>query len=123
MQLSAASTDLATLADPPNKQIDAAVMDYLLIEMVNTLRTSSAVATKRMKDMEKEMMNAGLLTTASTPSGGSSTKKESSARDSTSSLTSKTAKMGIVDEEEEALRTRLEAIGVHVGASYTERCV
>jgi len=87
---------------------------------VNTLRASSIVATNRIKDMEREMIDAGLLT-AGLPSSSSSVKKES-ARDSTSSLNSRTGgKSNTVDEEEEAIRNRLEAIGVHVGANYTER--
>ena len=116
------SPTLAALADPPNRQVDAAVMDYFLIEMVNTLRASSAVATARSKKIEQEMMDAGLLP----PPAPVPPAKKESARDSTTSLLS-TPRVGgratPADEEDEALRTRLEAVGIHVGANYTERCI
>ncbi|KAG6844871.1 hypothetical protein H0H87_002816 [Tephrocybe sp. NHM501043] len=112
---------LAALADPPNRQVDAAAMDYLLIELVNTLRESSAVATARQKKVEKEMAEAGLLPTPA-PAPPTVPKKES-ARDSVTSLNSKSGKAVVLDEEEEAIRVRLEAIGLHVGANFAERCV
>ena len=113
------SSTLAALADPPNRQIDAAVVDYFLIEMVNTLRTSSAVATARSKKIEQEMIDAGLLPlSAPVPPA-----KKESARDSTTNLLSTPRAGGKADEEEEALRTRLEAVGIHVGANYTERYI
>jgi hypothetical protein len=44
-------------------------------------------------------------------------------RDSMTSISSKTAsKLQPADDEEEALRARLEAIGMHVGANFSERC-
>ncbi|KAG6848246.1 hypothetical protein H0H93_001972 [Arthromyces matolae] len=111
---------LAALGDPPIRQIDAAVMDYFLIELVTTLKDSSAVATARQKKIEKEMIEAGLLPPPSAPAAPAVPKKES-ARDSVTSLNSKSGKSVVVDEEEEAVRVRLEAIGVHVGANFTER--
>jgi hypothetical protein len=112
--------NLAALADPPIRQIDASVMDYLLIEMVNTLRVSSAVAAARSKKIEQEMIEAGLLPPP--PPALSLPTKNDPARDSVTSL-SRTAGRTILDEEEEGLRTRLEGIGMHVGANFTERCV
>ncbi|RDB27291.1 Trafficking protein particle complex subunit 6B [Hypsizygus marmoreus] len=109
--------NLAALADPPTKQIDAAVMDYFLIELVNTLRVSSAVATARSKKIEQEMVEAGLIP-APMPTSHSLPLKKESARDSVTSLKGKAP---AIDEEEEAVRTRLEAIGIHVGANFTER--
>ncbi|KAI0727573.1 NO signaling/Golgi transport ligand-binding domain-containing protein [Fomitopsis betulina] len=95
---------LASLADPPSRQIDAAAMDYFVIEMVSALRASSAVAAARAKKLEQDMIEAGLvpapLTTSSKVSGG---------------------KAAALDEEEEAVRSRLEAIGMHVGANVAER--
>jgi len=110
---------LAVLADPPIRQIDAAAMDYFLIEMVNTLRDSSAVAAARSKKIEQEMIEAGLLPPLPAPLS-LATKVESS-RDSVTSLTSRTAGKSGLDEEEEGVRVRLEGIGMHVGANFTER--
>jgi hypothetical protein len=112
---------LAALADPANRQIDAAAMDYFLIEMVNTLRASSAVATARNRKLESEMIEAGLLPA---PAPAPPAKKET-ARDSTTSLNLRQGAKPATpaEEEEEALRSRLEGIGIHVGANYTERCV
>ncbi|KJA20846.1 hypothetical protein HYPSUDRAFT_68169 [Hypholoma sublateritium FD-334 SS-4] len=116
------STSLAALADPPLNQIDAAAMDYFIIEMVATLRESAAVATARAKKIEQEMLEAGLIPPPlPVPT---SLKKDNSARDSVTSLVSRTgsaAGKGTLDEEEEPVRQRLEAIGMHVGSNFSER--
>jgi len=114
---------LALLADPPSKFIDAPAMDYFLIEMVNTLKHSAAFATARSKKIEQEMIEAGLIPP---PAPLPLNLKKEGARDSVTSLASRSGsagKGGGVDEEEEAVRVRLEAIGMHVGGNYTERCV
>lgn len=112
---------LALLADPPSKFIDAPAMDYFLIEMVNTLKQSAAFATARSKKIEQEMVEAGLIPP---PAPLPLNFKKEGARDSVTSLASRSgsaAGKGGVDEEEEAVRVRLEAIGMHVGGNYTER--
>lgn len=111
---------LVALADPPVRQIDGAVMDYFLIELVNTLRDSAAVATRRAKKIEQEMTEAGLIPPPPPPPHTLPPKKES-AHDSVTSLTRGSGKSPL-DDEEEAVRARLEAIGLHVGANFTERC-
>lgn len=90
-------------------------MDYLLIEAVNALRASSAVATARAKRIEREMVEAGLLP-APAPA------KAQQNRDSVES-SSKQRVSGDDggDDEDEDVRIRLEAIGRHVGASFAER--
>ncbi|PPQ64061.1 hypothetical protein CVT24_008874 [Panaeolus cyanescens] len=116
------SASLLALAEPPVRQMDGAAMDYFLIEMVAILRESAAVATARSKKMEQEMVEAGLIPPP--PPVPSSLKRESSARDSVTSLNSKsgsTSGKGVVDEEEEPVRQRLESIGMHVGANFSER--
>ena len=113
---------LALLADPPSKFIDAPAMDYFLIEMVNTLKQSAAFATARSKKIEQEMIEAGLIPP---PAPLPLNLKKEGGRDSVTSLASRSgsaAGKGGVDEEEEAVRVRLEAIGMHVGGNYTERC-
>ncbi|KAG5652833.1 hypothetical protein H0H81_003457 [Sphagnurus paluster] len=103
--------------------MDAAAMDYFMIELVNTLKESSAVATARSKKIEKEMIEAGLIPPPSATASGALAKKDS-ARDSVTSLNSRnTGKATVLDEDEEAVRARLEAIGIHVGANFTERYV
>jgi len=117
------STSLAALADPPIRQIDGAAMDYFLIELVATLRESAAVATARSRKVEKEMLEAGLIPQP-TPVP-SSLKKDNSERESVISLVSRsgsaTGGKSVVDEDEEPVRQRLEAIGMHVGANFSER--
>jgi hypothetical protein len=93
-------------------------MDYLLIELVNALRVSSAVAAARTRKIEQEMIEAGLIPAAPAPLPPS--KKDPAQRDS---LTSAGSNGKQRDVEEEAVRARLEAIGLHVGANFTERCV
>ncbi|KAK7453360.1 hypothetical protein VKT23_011624 [Stygiomarasmius scandens] len=85
---------LAALADPPTRYVDGALMDYFLIETVNTLRESSAHAVARSKKIEKEMLDAGLVPQPQETD---------------------------IYNEEDALRSRLEAIGMHVGANFAER--
>ncbi|KAF7314199.1 hypothetical protein MKEN_00892100 [Mycena kentingensis (nom. inval.)] len=115
--------NLLALADPPLHQIDAAVMDYFLIELVTTLRASSAVAMARNKKIEAEMVEAGLIP-AVAPAPPQPLKM-SSASASTTSLHSRSntvsGRPSPAEEAEEAVRTRLEAIGMHVGANFTER--
>ncbi|KAJ7212188.1 TRAPP complex subunit trs33, partial [Mycena pura] len=116
--------NLLDLADPPVRQIDGAVMDYFLIELVNTLRVSASVATERSKKIEAEMVEAGLIPPSSAPPPHPLKKEAPSARDSTTSLNSRAstgARASAADEAEEAVRSRLDAIGMHVGANFTER--
>ena len=118
------STTLAALADPPIRQIDGAAMDYFLIELVATLRESAAVATARSKKIEQEMLQAGLIPP---PTAVPSSLKKDSAKDSVTSLVSRSGSAAggksAVDDEEEPVRQRLEAIGMHVGANFSERSV
>ncbi|KAL4064756.1 NO signaling/Golgi transport ligand-binding domain-containing protein [Scleroderma yunnanense] len=88
------------LADPPTHLVDAALIDYLIIEAVAALRVSSAVADAHAKKIEQEMAEAGLLPPQ---------------RDSIASRSS------YVDEEDEAIRSRLESMGLHVGANFAEK--
>jgi len=106
------------LADPETKQVDAAVLDYFIIELTNTLKHSSAVATARFKRREAELIEAGLL--APPPP-----RKEppSGVRDSVNSATSLASNRNVkpLDDAEEAVRQRLENIGVIVGGNLAER--
>ena len=119
------STSLAALADPPIRQIDGAAMDYFLIELVATLRESAAVATARSKKVEKEMLEAGLIPSPTPVPPSLKKDKDNSARDSVTSLVSRSGSAAggksVVDEDEEPVRQRLEAIGMHVGANFSER--
>jgi hypothetical protein len=131
------ASSLSSLADPPIRYIDAAAMDYFLIEMVHTLRASSSVALERTRSIEKEMIEAGLLppvkpgkanagggmgTGAHTPTK-SVKKQELRESASSGSLVLKTGVAAVEDPEEDALKLRLEAIGVHVGGNIAERSV
>lgn len=108
------ASSLAALADPQPHLVDAAAMDYFLIEAVQTLRHSSAVAEARAKKVENEMVEAGLIP----PPPPLQTKaKKDAQRDSIGIGSSAPS-----DDEDEGLRARLEAIGLHVGANITERC-
>lgn len=110
------------LADLPVNQMDANALEYFLIEMVATLKESAAVATARNKKTEQEMLEAGLMPPAPVPTA----LKRDSARESVTNLLSRTGSASVkapIDEEEEPVRQRLEAIGMHVGANFSERCV
>ncbi|CDO70966.1 hypothetical protein BN946_scf184829.g75 [Trametes cinnabarina] len=110
---------LAAVADPPPRYVDGAAMDYFVIEMVNALRASSAVATARTKKVEQEMIDAGLMPAPAPPPPA--LKKEQMRESMGSNLSlSSLSKTGREGDEEE-LRARLEAIGMHVGANMAER--
>ncbi|KAI0252731.1 transport protein particle component [Lactifluus subvellereus] len=104
---------LAALADPQLRLVDAAAMDYFLIEAVQTLRHSSAIADARAKKIEDEMIEAGLIPPPLPPQVKA---KKDAQRDSIGAGSSAPS-----DDEDEGLRARLEAIGLHVGANITER--
>jgi len=109
------SSPLVTaMVDAPVRYMDGAAFDFFLIEMVNTLRASSAHAQARARKVEQEMVNAGLLPA---PLPTPAIRKDH--RDSTTSLASKVTTK--VEDDEEGLKLRLEAIGIHVGANIAER--
>ena len=116
MSSATASTSLSVLADPPPRLMDAAALEYFLIELVPTLRTSSEVANARAKKVEDEMIAAGLLPPPPPPP-----KTKTNVRDSINSTTTTPEGKGPIDEEEESVYARLEAIGMHVGTNITER--
>jgi hypothetical protein len=105
---------LAALADQQSRLIDAAAMDYFLLEAVQTLRHSTAVAEARAKKVEDEMIDAGLIPP---PAPSPLKAKKDAQRDSLGAGSSAPS-----DDEDEGLRARLETIGLHVGANITERC-
>ena len=105
---------LSALADPQPRLVDASVMEYFLIEAVQALRHSSTVADARAKKVEDEMVEAGLIPP---PPPSQAKSKKDGQRDSVV-----TGSSTLSDDEDESLRARLEAIGLHVGANITERC-
>jgi hypothetical protein len=112
---------LANLADPPAHLMDAAAMDYFLIELVNTIRISSSVAIAREKKIEQEMIENGLLPP---PTASSALLKSSQKpRESVGSVSGRGAgeKASTTTDEEEGIRARLEDIGLHIGANFAER--
>jgi hypothetical protein len=92
---------LVSLANSPPLQIDASVLDYFLMEAVNTLRESTRVATQRRKQLEEDMVKSNAL----------------------QSLTARDSAQNNESAEDEVLRARLEIIGTHVGANLVERYV
>jgi trafficking protein particle complex subunit 6 len=94
-------------------------LDYLLIELTNTLKHSAAVANKRLKEREAELIKAGLLAPPLPR------KDHPGVRDSMNSTTSSTSNRNNnakpLDEAEEAVRFRLENIGMAVGGNLAER--
>lgn len=126
---------LLAITDGPStqSQIDASVQDYFLIELVHTLRRSSQVARDRLKKREEEMLANGLLppsvslTGSATASGHASASSGLGSGAKTSLGTMSTvggaSAKAPVNEEEEAIRLRLDALGAHVGANVAERFV
>lgn len=120
---SSIASGLAVLAEPPTRQVDGAMMDYFLIEVVNTLKASAAVATARAKQIEKEMVDSGLIPPPASTAPPSLPLKKDSVRESITGRPASTPTTKVPEDEEEAVRTRLENIGIHVGANFTERRV
>ncbi|KAG8695411.1 Trafficking protein particle complex subunit 33 [Ceratobasidium sp. 394] len=108
-----AAPTLRSLAYPTQKQVDAVVYDVLLIEMVRTLRESASVARKRERELEEEMVENGLIEKKVAPGAAPATTRDS--------ISSVPATKSTADEDEEAVRVRLESIGVHVGTNIVER--
>lgn len=94
---------LALLAQDNQSQIDSVALDFLLIELVHTLKASSRHATARLRAKEEEMISAGLLP----PPLPAPPNKDGVSREQ--------------EDEEEALRIRLEDIGAAVGGALAER--
>ena len=115
------SPGISLLADPPTNLVDAILHDYFLIELVNTLRVSSAVATKRAKDRENEMIKAGLIPAVAQPSAPPQNVLSPPSKEGLGIGHGRGAAIEKVDEAEEALRARLESMGMHVGANLAER--
>lgn len=127
--------NLAALSDPPVRFADAAALDYLVIEMVHTLRDSSQTALARIQKLEAEMREAGLEPSPVPPEKGKGSsvkdkdKLKASGRESPGGtrirvVSSTGTILGVeaeVDEEEQNLMLRLEAIGMHIGANIAER--
>lgn len=95
--MSARHFPVTLMSDLPTRYIDAAAIDYFLIEAIDALRASAAVADARAKKIEIEMIDAHILPPPPPP------------------------KDHPPDDEDDALRVRLEAIGMHVGANFSER--
>jgi len=92
-------------------------MEFLMIELVHTLRESARTAMKKSRTQEEEMVAAGLLPApASSSITTPSLRGSSSVRDSMASEDSK-----VFEEEEDALKSRLESIGAVVGGNLAER--
>ena len=131
---SLSQTALPGLADPPTRLADGAALDYLIIEMTHTLRASANVAAARVKMLEREMIEAGFMpeqpdkATLAKEKDKERLKKEQressgslGTRPSSAGLSSVAGKGAEVDEEDEGLRLRLEAIGMHIGGNVAER--
>ena len=116
------SEALSLLAEPPTRHVDGAAMDYFLIELVQTIRQSSAVATARQRKTEQEMIQAGFVPPSSAAQMSSKKDAPGLSDDSPNVARGSNGKTK-ESEEDESVRVRLEAIGVHVGASFTERYV
>lgn len=121
-----AMTTIGQLADPPIRYVNAAALDYLVIEAIQALKASSAVATARRKGAEKDLLDAGLVPPE--PHAPAVPKKDVQ-RESMASLASRVTISSVAnvkvesDLDEEDVLARLDAIGVHVGSNIAERCV
>jgi trafficking protein particle complex subunit 6 len=115
---STSTLNLAIFSDPAPRLADGASFDYFVAEVTATLRHSAAVATARQQAIEDEMVAAGLV-----PPPPPAKKEKESQRDSVQSISSSKKDVKGIQEDDEPLRRRLDAIGAHVGANITERCV
>ncbi|EIN13142.1 TRAPP complex subunit trs33 [Punctularia strigosozonata HHB-11173 SS5] len=119
-------TSTGPLADAPPRLMDGAAMDYFLIETVAALRASAGVAVARAREIEREMVDAGLVPPPPPPAPllkkERERERERERESAGSTLASAvTAGKAPLDEDEEEVRVRLESIGAHVGANLAER--
>lgn len=108
---------LAALSQDSNRQVDSVALDYLLIEAVRTLGHSSKIATARIRATEEEMIAEGLLPPPAPLPAVPTSIKADSVKDAVASQ----REARIAEEEEEALRVRLEGMGAVVGSNLAER--
>jgi hypothetical protein len=113
---------LGTLADAPARLMDRPLMDYFLIELVPILRASAEVATARAERLEGEMVTAGLLPPPPVSKRAEHTTSIATSNTSLVKSAISAAAKGQPEDEEEALRRRLDTIGQHVGTNIVERC-
>ncbi|KAF8306905.1 transport protein particle component [Clavulina sp. PMI_390] len=112
--------------DGPRK-VDAAALDFLMIEMTRTLKHSSEVATKRHKEREAKLIEHGLLPPAPPRKDLSNVRDSIQSNTSVGSAGRSTsggvagASKSVLSDNEEAVRQRLEAMGAIVGANLAER--
>ena len=110
---------LQHLADDAPRLMDAVVLDFLLIEMVPILKQSTTASLKKIREAENEMIEAGLLSppapTHPIPPGLKGAALQEAIDDQ--------RRIQIEEEDNEALRLRLESIGVSVGGTLAERSV
>jgi hypothetical protein len=129
MNASSSTLNLALLtSDAAPRLADGAAYDYLLIESVRALRASSAVAAARARRVEQEMVDAGLIPPPPVPKGVHSDGADGVGNRASMGSTMASVAIGKGktepgDDDEEGVRKRLEAIGLHVGSNLTERCV
>lgn len=94
-----------TLSQPANHQVASQAHQFLLSQIVPTLRASAKVARERRDARELEMVREGLLP-------ANALKKPSAAGGAS----------GVAGEQDdEDFRTRLEALGERVGGDLAER--
>ena len=98
---SLSSPALSKLADSTPHEIDGAVLEYLFIELVRCFKDSAAIMQSRLERHEQEMIDAGLL-----PASVKKRKEHPNALQS---------------EPDQALLSRIDMAGQHVGANLSER--
>jgi len=98
---SLSSPTLSKLADSAPHEIDAAVFEYIFIELVRCFKNSATFTQSRLEKHEQEMIDAGLL-----PASVKKRKEHPTALQS---------------EPDQALLLRIEIAGEHVGANLSER--
>ncbi|KZT58430.1 transport protein particle component [Calocera cornea HHB12733] len=114
---------ILSLSAPPQAQVDIHAVEFLLVEMTRTLAESSRVAQARRDKAEAEMRGAGWMPKAVPGAKG----EEGSAlalgklREPLREEVERARRARVEEEEESAVRQRLENIGAHVGGNLAEK--
>ncbi|EJT98896.1 transport protein particle [Dacryopinax primogenitus] len=116
---------LLTLSSPPQAQVDINVVEYLLIEATRALADSARVAQSSKDAVEQAMRDAGWLPAPDAGKGETTAAAREAAlgrlKDQVREEVERARRAKKEDDDEGAVRLRLENMGVQVGGNLAEK--